>query len=55
VTNLKKNFNVLNATMGAHLLVGKNVVITPGMSVPLRDGLDEQFDYEALLQVNYLR
>jgi len=55
VTDLKNNFNILNATVGAHLLVGKNIVVTPGMSVPLRDGLDEQFDYEALLQVNYLR
>jgi hypothetical protein len=54
VTNLKKNFNIVNGTVGAHLLVGNNVVITPAMSVPLRDGLDEQFDYEAILQLNYL-
>ncbi len=55
VSNLKENFNILNATVGAHLLLGKHVVVTPGMSVPIRDGLDEQFDYEAILQVNYLR
>jgi hypothetical protein len=54
VTNLKDNFNVLNGTVGAHFLVGKHLVVTPAMSVPLRDGLDEQFDYEAILQLNYL-
>lgn len=54
VTNLKDNFNVLNGTLGAHFLVGKHLVVTPAMSVPLRDGLDEQFDYEAILQLNYL-
>lgn len=53
-TNLKRNFNVLNATFGTHLLFGDNLVVSPGMSIPLRDGLDEQFDYEALLQVNYI-
>lgn len=54
VTNLKDNFNIVNATFGAHLLLGDHIVVTPGMSVPLRDGLDKQFDYEAILQVNYL-
>jgi len=54
VTNLKNNFNIVNATFGAHLLLGDHIVVTPGMSVPMRDGLDKQFDYEAILQVNYL-
>ena len=54
VTNLKRNFNVVNGTVGAHFLVGNHVVVTPALSVPLRDGLDEQFDYEAILQLNYL-
>lgn len=53
-TNLQRYFNVVNATAGFHLLVGDNLVVTPAMSVPLRDGLDEQFDYEAIVQVNYL-
>ncbi len=55
VSSLKNNFNILNATVGAHFVLSNKFVVTPGMSVPLRDGLDEQFDYEALLQVNYLR
>ena len=55
VSNLKRNFNILNATFGAHMMVGKNLIITPGMSIPLRSGLDEQFDYEAILQVTHLQ
>ncbi|QDT04503.1 hypothetical protein K227x_28950 [Rubripirellula lacrimiformis] len=53
--NLKSNFNIVNATVGAHLLIGDKLVLSPGISVPLRDGLDEQFDYEAMVQLNYLR
>jgi hypothetical protein len=53
-TSLGNNFNVLNATLGLQTLIGQHLQIAPGMSIPLRDGLDEQFDYEAILQVNYL-
>ncbi len=53
-TNLKRNFNIVNATVGMHMVLSNNLIVSPGMSVPLRSGLDEQFDYEALLQVNYL-
>ena len=53
-TNLKRNFNIVNATLGMHMAVANHWVVSPGMSVPLRDGLDEQFDYEAILQVNYI-
>ncbi len=52
--NLTNQFNILNATFGSHIVVGNKLVITPAMAIPLRDGLDEQFDYEAILQVNYL-
>lgn len=55
VSDIKRNFNILNATFGAHLLIGQHLVVTPGMAFPLRDGLDEQFDYEAILQMTYLR
>ncbi len=54
-TNLKRHFNVVNATTGLHLVLGDSVVVTPAMSVPLRDGLDRQFDFEAIVQLNYLR
>ncbi len=53
-TNLAKNFNILNATVGAHFVLADNLIVSPAISVPLRDGLDEQFDYEAQVQVNYL-
>ena len=53
-TNLQRYFNVLNATAGFHFVLGDNVVVTPAMSVPMREGLDEQYDYEAIVQVNYL-
>ena len=54
-TNLKNKFNVLNATTGFHVQLGNDLVVTPAISVPIRDGLDEQFDYEAIVQFNYLR
>lgn len=53
-TNLKRNFNVLNATGGLDFVFCNNIVVTPAMSIPLRDGLDEQFDYEAIVQLNYI-
>jgi hypothetical protein len=53
-TNLQRYFNVVNATGGLHFLLGNSLVVTPAMSIPLRDGLDEQFDYEAIVQLNYL-
>ncbi len=54
-TNLKRNFNVVNATAGLHFVLNNDLVVTPAMSVPLRDGLDEQFDYEAIVHLNYFR
>ncbi|MEM6979943.1 MAG: hypothetical protein AAF539_09770 [Planctomycetota bacterium] len=54
-TNLKNRFNVLNVTAGMHVALSNNIVISPAMSVPLRDDLDAQYDYEAIVQVNYLR
>lgn len=53
-TNLKRNFTIVNATFGSHLVMGEHVVLTPAVAIPLRSGLDEQFDYEAVLQLNYL-
>ncbi len=54
-TNLQRNFNVVNTTVGLHLQLGERLVVTPAMAIPLSDGLDKQFDYEAIVQVNYLR
>lgn len=54
-TNLSRHFDVVNATAGMHFVLANNLVITPGMSIPLRDGFDKQFDYEANVQVNLIR
>lgn len=54
VTDLSRRFDVLNLTTGMHVQLGRSLVLTPAIGVPLRDGLDEQFDYEAVFQVNYL-
>ncbi|NNE01394.1 MAG: hypothetical protein HKN47_29110 [Pirellulaceae bacterium] len=48
------DLDVLNATFGGQFLFANGMLVTPGVSVPLRDGVDRQFDYEAMLQVNFL-
>ena len=55
-TALQNNFDIVNTTLGAHFVFGKknDIIVTPAMAIPLREGFDEQFDYEALVQVNYL-
>ncbi|TWU03298.1 hypothetical protein Pla100_02160 [Neorhodopirellula pilleata] len=55
-TALQNNFDIVNTTLGAHFVFGKknDFIVTPAMAIPLRDGFDKQFDYEALVQVNYL-
>lgn len=55
VTNLARRFNVVNATFSNHLVLRNNWVVTPGISVPLQNGTDRQFNFEATLQLNYLR
>lgn len=52
--SLQSRFNIVNATSGLHLLLGKKLVLTPAITVPLTSGLDEEFDYEATVQLNYL-
>ena len=52
-TNLKRNFDIVNTTVGAHIVMANNFVISPAIAVPLSSGLDKQFDYEAIVQLNY--
>ncbi len=54
-TNLKRNFNVVNTTVGMHFQLGDRLVVSPAIAAPLRTGLDRQFDYEAIVQANYYR
>lgn len=49
-----RRFDVLNLTLGASLLWNDRLWIRPAMVIPLRDGDDEHFDYEALVQIDWL-
>ena len=46
-------FDVLNVTMGTHVVIGERLVVTPGVSLPLRDQDDHQFDLEAVVLANW--
>ncbi len=52
-SNLQDRFDIVNATVGSHIVFNNGLVITPAMTVPLSTGLDEQFDYEATVQANF--
>jgi hypothetical protein len=53
VQPLSQRFDVLNFTMGAHVMFHDRFVITPGVSLPLRGNHDHQFDYEAMVLANW--
>jgi hypothetical protein len=48
-----RRFDVLNATVGTHVFFGDQLTITPAFSFPLRDGDDQQFDFEGVVQANW--
>lgn len=54
VTGGSRRFDILNLTLGTHLQFGDHLLVTPAMAIPLRTGDDEQFDYEATVQMNWL-
>jgi hypothetical protein len=48
-------YDVVNLTLGAHLQMGDNLFVRPGIVIPLReDDIDRQFDYEVGVQVSVL-
>ncbi|MFT7641010.1 MAG: hypothetical protein ACI9G1_002754 [Pirellulaceae bacterium] len=47
-----KRLDTLNLTLGTHISFGNNIVVTPGMTIPLRREGDRVFDYEAAIQAN---
>jgi hypothetical protein len=49
-----RRFDVLNLTLGASLLWSDHLWIRPAMVIPLRDDDDEHFDYEAMVQIDWL-
>jgi hypothetical protein len=52
VGDLSRNFNILNLTLGTHFEFYDRCSLRPGFVIPLRDGDDQQFDFEFFLQAN---
>jgi hypothetical protein len=48
-----RRFDVLNLTLGVSSLWNDRLWIRPAMVIPLRDDDDKQFDYEAMVQVDW--
>ena len=49
------NFNVFNTTLGMHSVLGDHLVLTPAVALPLSSSSDQNYDYQAMVQLNYLR
>jgi hypothetical protein len=52
IGNASARYDQLDLTVGVDFKLGERTSIRPGVVVPLRDGDDRLFDYEAQLQVN---
>ena len=52
VGDLSRNFNILNLTLGTHFEFHDRCSLRPGFVIPLRNGDDQQFDFEFFLQAN---
>ena len=52
VTSLVNRYDVINLTLGASVLVNESFTVRPAMVIPLND---DQFDYEAMVQMNFWR
>jgi hypothetical protein len=52
VNSSTNRFDVLNLSLGTHVVLGNSLTVSPGLVVPLRDGDDQEFDYEAGVQAN---
>ncbi len=48
-------FDIVNLTLGASILANDAFTIRPAMVIPLAGGDDDQFDYEAMVQMNFWR
>ena len=55
ITSVSNRYDVLNLSLGASVLVNESFTIRPAMVIPLADGDGEQFDYEAMVQMNFWR
>jgi hypothetical protein len=54
VTSAANRFDVVNLTLGASILVNESFSIRPAMVIPVA-GANNQFDYEAMVQMNFWR
>jgi hypothetical protein len=54
VTSAANRFDVVNLTLGANILVNESFSIRPAMVIPVA-GANDQFDYEAMVQMNIWR
>lgn len=52
ITSAVNRYDLLNATLGFNIALNERVAIRPAMVIPLHD---DQFDYEAMVQMNVWR
>lgn len=55
ITNPNNRYDVLNITVGASVLVNERFTVRPAMVIPLGHADGEQFDFEAMVQMNFWR
>lgn len=52
IEGFTNRFDVIDLTLGGAFRFGERTVIRPGVVIPLKDGDDKHFDYEATVQMN---
>jgi hypothetical protein len=55
ITSTSNRYDVVNLSLGASILVNDSFTVRPAMVIPLANGDGEQFDYEAMVQMNFWR
>ena len=53
VTSFSQRYDTLDLTVGAAFVWADWAAIRPAVVIPLRDGDDRQFDYQAMVQMNF--
>ncbi len=55
ITSASNRYDVVNLSLGTSILVNDSFTVRPAMVIPLASGDGEQFDYEAMVQMNFWR
>jgi hypothetical protein len=55
ITSATNRFDVVNLTLGASILANESFTVRPAMVIPLSGGDNDQFDFEAMVQMNFWR